>query len=176
MPPRQPLEVRYSQPFHLCLAVIGIGLVGGFGLYSLVLAPEPVRSELNPQNLTIAGICAAGLIYYAVRSIFMLLNRQPQVVVNRDGVWLGFGRGVQLGWHDIHWTRLKGLRPVLQLGITPQLFPGMRVSIWNLDDNLTAVQGAGSAVGIRGNGLDTTTREIHEAMLKWRPATPDGPT
>jgi hypothetical protein len=35
------------------------------------------------------------------------------------------------------------------------------------DDYLTAVPGAGSAVGIRCAGLDTRARDIHAALDAW---------
>src|SRR5262245_52591647 len=140
MAPRAPLEVRYSQPFHLTLAVIGIGLVAEFAAYGLFFATDDVRGQMMGESLPIVALSAIGLLYYAVRSIIMLRDRRPQVLINGNGIWLGFGRGVQINWQDIHWMRLKGLRPVLQLGIAPHLFPTMRVSIWHLDDNLTAVQ------------------------------------
>ena len=161
---RSNLEVRFSRPFHLTLAAIGVTMVCAVGVYWL-MSPNPTGGEANQYWLIV--ICGAGLLYYTVRSIRYLFDKAPQVVIGREGIWLGFGRNVLVPWNDVQWVRLRGLRPVLQIGVSVELFLRLRVSMWNLDDNLSAVQGAGSAFGIRGNGLDTSTREMLAAIEAW---------
>lgn len=169
---RSPLEVRYSQPFHLTLAVIGFGITivaAGFWLLS-----EDRNGDRSSQFWLMA-ICAAGLLYYAIRSVRMIFDRRPQLVVDRKGIRLGFGRDVLIPWKDVQWVRTRGLRPMLQIGIPPETFVALRLSMWNLDDSLTPPQGAGSAVGIRGNGLDTSIADIATAIDQWNPHLKDHP-
>jgi len=162
----QPFEVRYSRPYHLALAVIGIGLVATAAIYLVAEA----GFELDRRgNLWLVGLCVFGLLFYAVRSLRLLADRRAQIVIGPEGVWLGFGRDVQLGWNEVHWVRLRGLRPVLQIGIPPSIHARLQLSLWHLDDNLTAVRGAGSAVGIRGNGLDRSTHDMQAAIEAWQP-------
>ena len=172
MPALQPLEVRYSRPFHLTLATLGIGLVAVAAFFALTAPPEAGVNNLRTENLMLIGACALALLYYAVRSIRMLRDPRPQVVAGPDGVRLEFGRGVLIPWQDVQWLRVKGIRPMVQLGIAPHWLAGLQLSIWNLDDYLTAIPGAPSALGIRCAGLDSTARDIHAALEAWRRAAP----
>jgi hypothetical protein len=100
----QTLEVRYSQPFHLCLATIGVSLVSAAGIWALTASPEAGLDKLPTENLLLIGASALALLYYAVRSIVMLRDRRPQIAAGPDGLWLGFGRFVLIPWRDVRTT------------------------------------------------------------------------
>ena len=64
------------------------------------------------------------MAYYVFVGISRYLNRRPQIVIDRDGIALGFGRDRRFAWDDIEWARLRrlALRPQLEIGIAPQAF------------------------------------------------------
>lgn len=169
---RQPLEVRYGRPFHLSIAMLGFGLVAFAGMYLLTAPPDAGLDKLRTENLVLIGASATALLYYALRSTMMLRNRIPQLAADRDGLRLRFGRDVLVPWQDIQWLRVRGIRPMVQIGLAPQHLAGLHLSIWNLDDYLTAVPGAPTAVGIRCSGLDTPARDIHDALAAWHRSAP----
>jgi GNAT superfamily N-acetyltransferase len=162
------LEVRHSQTFHITLAAIGMIMLVIAGLYGAAVLMGEAAAKERPGWLLL--ICAAALLYYVVRSVLRFRDRRPQVVVDKDGVRLGFGRNLLVPWDSIQWARVRGLRPSLQLGVDPEHFAQARVSMWNLDDNLTSVPGGGAAIAVRAAGLDTSMKTVLEAMHAWKPS------
>lgn len=162
------LEVRHSQMFHMTLAAIGLALLVIAGIYGVAALMGEATLGQRPSWLLL--LCVVAILYYVVRSILRFRDRRPQVVVDRDGVRLGFGRDLLVPWDAIQWARVRGVRPTLQLGVDPESFTKARVSLWNLDDNLTSVPGGGSAIAVRSAGLDTPMRAVLEAMHAWKPS------
>jgi hypothetical protein len=162
------LEIRHSQTFHLTLAAVGAVLLVITGIYGTALLTGEARLQERPSWLLL--LCAAAILYYVVRSVVRFRDRRPQVVIDRDGVRLGFGRDLLVPWDAIHWARVRGLRPTLQIGVEPEYLTKARVSMWNLDDNLTTVPGGGAAIAVRGAGLDKSMRVALDAIQAWRPA------
>jgi hypothetical protein len=167
MAKRERLEIRFSQTFHVTLAAIGIILPIAAVIWLLMNS-----DRLENGRLVWLGLCTAGLLYYAVRAILRLRMTGPQIVVDGKGVWLGFGRDVLLPWSDINLARPRGIRRTLQIGITPELFMRLHLSLFNLDDNLTAIPGGGVSVGVRFNGLDHPMRDAYDAIRTWKPGLP----
>lgn len=167
------LEVRYSGPFHLSVAAIGIGMAVVTGVWMLAHHEAAIGAGgASDGRILWVGLCAAALLYYAALSILKLRNRAPQFVVDRDGLWVGVGRDVLIPWSSIEWIRMRGIRPTLQIGVGPESLMKLRVSMWNLDDQLTSIPGAGAAFAIRGGGLDVPMRELADAISAWKPALP----
>lgn len=162
------LEVRHSQTFHMTLAATGMALLVIAGLYGAAVLMGEAALQDRPSWLLLA--CAAAILYYVLRSVLRFRDRRPQLVVDRDGVQLGFGRDMLVPWESIEWVRLRGFRPTLQMGVDPEHFTRARVSMWNLDDNLTSVPGGGAAIAVRSAGLDTSMRTVLEAMHAWKPS------
>ncbi|MBX3500126.1 MAG: hypothetical protein KF889_11830 [Alphaproteobacteria bacterium] len=171
MPKRERLEIRFSQTFHVTLAAVGIMLPAASALWVLANYDRMVGEE-SSGRLILLGLGAAGLLYYAIRSILRLRETRPQIVIDNKGIWLGFGRDVLLPWADIRLARPRGMRRTLQIGITPELFGRLNLSLFNLDDNLTAVPGGGASVGVRFNGLDRPMRDVYDAIRAWKPGLP----
>lgn len=166
---RERVEVRHSQPFHLTVAALGVSLVGAVGLWVLFADAGPSGEKFEHGRLLLLGLCGVALLYYSGRSVWMLLDRRPHLVIDRDGIWYGFGRELLVPWSDVQWARRRGVRGTLMVGVPVELYLQFRLSLWNLDDSLTAVPGAGNAVGLRGNGLDRSTRDILDAIFAWKP-------
>ena len=176
---KRRLEVRYSQPFHLTLAFIGFGLSIGAGLWLLIAGGLPVATEgANAGKpgfdgrLMLVLLSVAGLLYYSVRSVFMLRNRAPQLTIDRDGIVVGFGRDIHIPWNDVQWARVRGTRRTMQFGVSPEIFLRMRASLFNLDDPIAQVPGGGSAFAVRGGGLDASCNEMLDVVKAWRPTLP----
>ena len=162
------LEVRHSQTFNMTLAAIGMVLLVIAGLYGFALLLGEARAQGQPPWLLL--LIAAGLLYYVIRSVLRFRDRRPQVVIDRDGIRLGFGRDLLVPWDEVQWARVRGIRPALQLGVTPERFGKARVSMWNLDDNLASVPGAGPAIAVRAAGLDTSMKTVLEMIYAWKPS------
>ena len=168
---RERLEIRFSRTFHVSLAAIGFILPAIVGIW-LLANYDRLVVEGSAGRLVWLGLGAAAMLYYAGRSIAKLRETRPQLVIDSKGVWLGFGRDVLLPWVDIHLARPRGTRRTLQIGITPELYARLNLSLFNLDDHLTAVPGGGTSVGVRFGGLDRPMREVYEAMRTWKPGLP----
>jgi hypothetical protein len=119
------------------------------------------------------GVLAIAMIFYAWLGITRFINREPQVVIDRDGIALGFGRNRRFAWDDVQWVRLRRLsfRPQLQIGLVPEAFiaADLRLSMWNLDDGLRPLRGVPAAVLVRDNGLDTSAATMLDAVRAFRP-------
>ena len=150
----------------------------GYSLEDVARAEEVAMQGLHARiqdvgrrNLAwLLLLCAGALLYYVIRSIRHFRDRRPQVVIDRDGVRLGFGRDLLVPWESIQWARVRGIRPALQFGVEPEHFTRARVSMWNLDDNLTTVPGAGPAIAVRAAGLDTSMKTVLETMHAFKPS------
>lgn len=162
------LEVRHSQMFNMTLAAIGIALLVIAGIYGAAVLMGEAQIQGNSSWIMLLSVAA--ILYYVVRSILRFRNRRPQVVIDRDGVRLGFGRDLLVPWESIQWARVRGTRSMLQIGVTPEEATKAHVSLWNLDDNLTSVPGGGPAIGVRGAGLDTKMRTVLDSMRAWKPS------
>jgi hypothetical protein len=95
-------------------------------------------------------------------------SNQPQVVIDHDGIVLGFGRNQRFAWSEILWVRQRhlGFRPQLQIALVPEAFmrTDLRLSMWNLDDGLRPVRGSPAAVAVRDNGLDARASAMLDAV------------
>jgi hypothetical protein len=162
------LEVRHSQTFNMTLAAIGMVLLVIAGLYAIAAVMGETAPQRGPPWVLL--ICAAALLYYVVRSVLRFRDRSPQVVIDRDGIRLGFGRDLLVPWDSVQWVRVRGIRPALQIGVLPEHFTKARVSMWNLDDNLGTVPGGGAAIAVRAAGLDTSMKTVLEMIHAWKPS------
>jgi hypothetical protein len=108
-----------------------------------------------------------------VLGVSRIRNRQPQVVIDQDGIWLGFGRNTRFSWDDIVWVRLRrlALRPQLEIGLADQAFisANLRLAMWSFDDSLRPVRGQPTTVLVRDNGLDTRASAMLDAVKSFRP-------
>lgn len=152
------------------LAVLMVA-VAGFHLASQP-AKIPDATAADPRFVLYA-VLGAAMVFYAWIGISRFGNRQPQVVIDREGVVLGFGRNRRFAWSDIQWVRLRrlGFRPQLQIGIVPDAFvmADLKLSMWSLDDGLRPIRGVPAAVAVRDNGLDTRATAMLDAVKSIRP-------
>jgi hypothetical protein len=173
MPSAEPIQVRYGRLHNLSMAIVAIGMVAAALLY-FVTQPSPVPqvSTADPRSVLFA-VLAVAMAYYGYLGVSRSLNREPQVVIDRDGIALGFGRNRRFGWNDVQWVHLRRLafRPQLQIGLTPDAFlaADLKLSMWNLDDGLRPVRGVPTAVLVRDNGLDRSAAAMLDAIRAFRP-------
>src|SRR5260370_14769849 len=115
--------------------------------------------SMNDPRFVLFSLLALAMGYYVFVGISRYLNRRPQIVVDRDGIALGFGRDLRFAWDDIQWARLRrlALRPQLEIGIAPPAFiaANLRLSMWSFDDALSPIPGLPPAGLVRANGLHT---------------------
>ena len=169
----KPTEARYGALHNIGMAVVAaIMIVSAIVHFANNPTNAPTLSLHDPRFVLFA-VLATALGYYAYLGVSRYANRQPQVVIDRDGITLGFGRNRRLAWDDIEWVRLRRLamRPQLQIGLAPEAFVAadLRLSLLQLDDSLRPVRGMPAAVLVRDNGLDITASAMLDAVRAFRP-------
>jgi hypothetical protein len=167
------MEVRYGRLHNISMAVVATGMIG---TAVLNVARHPDRAPtLSPTDARFGLYLLLGLAlaFYAWIGLTRFANRAPQVVIDHDGMLLGFGRDRRFTWGEIEWVRLRRLAflPQLQIGLEPQAFvdANLRLSMWNLDDGLRPIRGVPAAVLVRDNGLDTRAAAMLDAVKSFRP-------
>jgi hypothetical protein len=167
------MEVRYGRLHNISMAVVAAGMIGAA---LLLMAQHPDRAprlSLDDARFALYLLLGAALAFYAWLGLTRYANRDPQVVIDRDGIALGFGRNRRFTWNEVEWVRLRrlALRPQLQIGLDPQAFvaANLRLSMWNLDDGLRPIRGVPAAVLVRDNGLDARATTMLDAVRSFRP-------
>jgi chorismate synthase len=155
---------------NISMAVVALGMVGAAAISPSIPRPRPpCRCKTRACVVRPAGDRHGSCL--ARRQ--PLINRKPQVIIDRDGIVLGFGRNHRFAWRDVEWVRLRrlGFRPQVQIGLVPAAFiaANLRLSMWNLDDSLRPVRGVPAAVLLRDNGLDTRSAALLDAVRSFRP-------
>lgn len=167
------VEARYSVLHNISMAAVSAGMVTAAIVYFVRNPANAPTLSLNDPRFVLIAMLAAAMAYYVYIGVSRYLNRTPQVVIDREGVFLGFGRDHRLAWQDIHWVRLRrlALRPQLEIGVAPEAFiaANLRLSMWNLDDGLRPIRGMPTAILVRDNGLDTTASAMLDAARTFRP-------
>lgn len=173
MAAQKPVEARYGLVHHIGMAVVSVGMITAAIVHFATNSNNAPTLSLNDPRFVVFALLAIAMGYYAFLGVSRFLNREPQVVIDHDGILLGFGRNRRLAWDDIQWVRLRRLamRPQLQVGIAPQVFmtADLRLSQWHLDDSLRPVRGMPSAILVRDNGLDVTSSAMLDAVRTFRP-------
>ena len=174
MTARQALEARYGSLHNAGMAIVSLLMIGSAIMHfaSGGSANAPTLS-LNDPRFVLFSVLAVAMAYYVYVGISRYLDRTPQIVIDHEGIALGFGRNARLAWDDIQWVRLRrlGFRPQLQIGIEPQAFlaADLRLSFFNLDDSLRPIRGMPTAILVRDNGLDTKATAMLDAVKAFRP-------
>lgn len=168
-----PVEVRYSRPHNASMAVLSLGMLVAAIVHYGVSPSRLSGLSLNDGRTVLFLLLAAAVGFYVWLGVRRYLERTPQIVIDRDGIALGFGRNRRFTWSEVQWVRLRRLafRPQLQIGLVPEAFVAaqLKLSAWNLDDALRPVRGTPAAVLVRDNGLDTSARAMLDAVKSLRP-------
>jgi hypothetical protein len=167
------LEARYGSLHNISMTVVAIGIVGAAILHFASNSANAPTLSLNDPRFVMFGLLSVAMAFYGWLGVRRFLNRQPQLVIDHDGIALGFGRNRRFPWNEIQWVRLRrlGFRPQLQIGLLPTAFVAadLRLSLWNLDDALRPIRGVPAAVLVRDNGLDKTASALLDAVRSFRP-------
>ena len=169
----KPVEARYGSFHNISMAVVSAGMIGVAILHFVNNPSNAPSLSMNDPRFVLFTLLALAMAYYVFVGISRYLNRRPQIVIDRDGIALGFGRDRRFDWNDIEWARLRrlALRPQLELGIAPQAFmaANLGLSMWSFDDGLRPIRGLPTAVLVRDNGLDTRASAMLDAVRRFRP-------
>ena len=167
------LQARYGALHNVSMAVVAIVMVGAAVVHFATTSANAPTLSLNDPRFVLFALLTIAMGFYGWLGVTRFLNREPQVVIDRDGIVLGFGRNRRFAWNDVHWVRLRRLafRPQLQIGLKPEVFVAadLRLSMWNLDDGLRPIRGVPAAVLVRDNGLDTSAATMLDAVRAFRP-------
>jgi hypothetical protein len=155
------------------MALLALAMIGAAIVYFAGGRADAPSLSPHDARFVLFVLMTGALGYYAFLGIARARNRTPQLVVDAQGVALGFGRNRRFAWHDIEWVRLRrlALRPQLEIGIAAPAFVAadLRLSMWNFDDALRPIRGMPTAVQVRDNGLDRTARAMLDAVRAFRP-------
>ena len=169
----KPVEARYGTLHNISMAVVSAGMIAVAILHFVNNPANAPTLSMNDPRFVLFTLLAVALAYYVFVGISRYANRRPQIVIDRDGIALAFGRDCRFAWADIEWARLRrlALRPQLEIGIAPQAFvaANLRLSMWSFDDGLRPIRGLPTAVLVRDNGLDTRSSAMLDAVRTFRP-------
>jgi hypothetical protein len=173
MAPPQAVEIRYGTLHNVSMALVAAAMVA-IAISHFLAHPESAPTfSFRDQRFVLFIALAVAMLAYSWIGVRRALDRQPQIVIDRDGIMLGFGRNRRFSWNEIQWVRLRRLafRPQLQLGLVPDAFVAadLRLSTWNLDDGLRPIRGVPAAVLVRDNGLDRRASAMLDAVKGFRP-------
>lgn len=168
-----PLTVRFSALHNISMSVVSFGMIVVAVTHFMNNPANAPTLSFNDPRFVLFFMLAMALGYYVFVGLSRARNRAPQVVVDQDGIQLGFGRDRRFAWEDITWVRLRrmALRPQLELGIDGQALvaANLRLSMWSFDDSLRPVRGQPTTVLVRDNGLDTRAAAMLDAVRAFRP-------
>ena len=170
----KPVEARYGALHNLGMAGVAVAMIAGAAVHFFTGSDRvPVQSLLNDPRFALVAMLTLAMAYYLFLGVTRFADRRPQVVIDRDGIALGFGRNRLLAWDDIQWVRLRrlALRQQLHIGLTPEaiIAADLKLSLWNLDDSLRPIRGMPATVLVRDNGLDTQAAAMLAAVRAFRP-------
>jgi len=155
------------------MAVLAAAMTGISILHFVAGSGQVSSLTMNDPRFVLYVVLIAAMAYYAWVGFTRSRNPEPQLVIDHDGIALGFGRNRRFAWKDIMWVRIRrlGFRPQLQIGLLPEAFvqTDLRLSMWNLDDGLRPIRGAPAAVAVRDNGLDSRASTMLDAVRSFRP-------
>lgn len=173
MAPPRNVEARYGPAHNIGMALVAAAMVAvAIGHFMAHPEKAPALTFDDPRFVLFAALAVAMLTYsfIGVRRAF---DRAPQVVIDRDGIAVGFGRNRRFAWNDVQWVRLRRLafRPQLQVGLVPEAFVAadLKLSMWNLDDGLRPIRGVPASLLVRDNGLDVRASAMLDAVKAFRP-------
>ena len=173
MAARPTLTARYGRLHHLSMAAVSLAMIATAIVHFVHNPANAPTVSLNDPRFVLFALLALAMLYYVFLGVSRTLDRRPQVVIDHDGIQLGFGRDRRFGWDDILWVRLRrlALRPQLEIGLTDQAFiaANLRLSPWGFDDSLRAVRGQPTTVLVRDNGLDGKSSAMLDAVRSFRP-------
>ena len=169
----KPVEARYGAVHNIGMAVVAIVMIVAAISHFVTNPANAPTLSLNDPRFVLFAVLSIAMAYYIYLGFSRFANRQPQIVIDRDGIVLGFGRNHRFAWDQIQWVRLRRLamRPQLQIGLVPEVFVStdLKLSQWHLDDSLRPVRGVPAAVLVRDNGLDMTSAAMLDAVRSFRP-------
>ena len=169
----QPMKARYGTLHNISMAVVSLVMIAVAIVHFATNPTNAPTLSLNDPRFVLFFMLAIAMLYYVYLGVSRTLNRQPQIVIDRDGILLGFGRNRRFAWSDISWVRLRrlALRPQLEIGLADQAFieANLHLSTWSFDDALRPVRGQPTTVLVRDNGLDTKASALLDAVRTFRP-------
>ncbi len=169
----QPVTARYSTLHNGSMAAVSLGMIVVAIVHFIDNPANAPTLSLNDPRFVLFVMLAVAMLYYVVLGISRVRNREPQVVIDHDGIRLGFGRDSHFTWDDVIWVRLRrlALRPQLEIGLSDRAFiaANLRLSMWSFDDSLRPVRGQPTTVLVRDNGLDTKAAAMLDAVRTLRP-------
>ena len=167
------MEARYGRLHNISMAVLAIGMAAIAVLYLVRGYSQGAAAGPGDPRFMLYLVLVTAMAFYAWLGFSRFANREPQLVIDHDGIVLGFGRNRRFAWKEIQWVRVRrlGFRPQLQIGLAPEAFvlANLRLSTWSLDDGLRPVRGTPAAVAVRDNGLDTNASAMLDAVKSFRP-------
>ena len=170
--PAKSIEARYSVFHNVSMTLVAFLMVASGAFYVGGSSNAPAAS-INDPRFVMFILLGIAMAYYGTIGLRRALDRTPQVIIDADGIALGFGRNKRFAWNDLQWVKLHriAIRPSLQISLTTEAFLGanLSLSMWNLDDPLKSIRGMPTAFALRDNGLDTRAASLLDGVRRFRP-------
>ena len=120
MAAQKPVEARYGLIHNIGMTVVSALMITAAIVHFATNSNNAPTLSLNDPRFVVFALLAMAMGYYAFLGVSRFRNREPQVVIDRDGILLGFGRNHRIAWDDIQWVRLR------RLAMRPQRRPEKR--------------------------------------------------
>jgi Ni/Fe-hydrogenase subunit HybB-like protein len=125
MAPPKVVEARFGATHNISMALVAVAMVAiAIGHFMANPDKAPTLSFNDPRFVLFAALAIA-MLTYTFLGIRRAMNRAPQVVIDRDGIAVGFGRNTRFKWSDIQcavspsapncrsaWCRKRSSRPI----------------------------------------------------------------
>ena len=102
----RPIEARYGRLHNIGMTIVAAAMVALAVMHLAAQPPQAFTLSLTDPRLVLYVMLGAAMAFYAWLGLMRFANREPQVVIDRDGILLGFGRNRRFTWNDIEWVRL----------------------------------------------------------------------
>ena len=80
------------------MAVVAIGMVGAAILHFATNSANAPTLSLNDPRFVLFALLAVAMVFYGWLASRASSTVEPQVVIDRDGIVLGFGRNRRFAW------------------------------------------------------------------------------
>jgi hypothetical protein len=99
----KPVEARYGALHNISMAVVSLGMIAVAIAHFVANPANAPTLSMNDSRFVLFAMLALAMSYYVFVGVSHYLDRRPQVVIDRDGIALGFGRNRRFAWDEIGW-------------------------------------------------------------------------
>ena len=92
MSAQKPVEARYGRVHNIGMAVVAVVMIVGAVVHFATNSTNAPTLSLNDPRFVLFFVLAVAMGYYVFLGVSRFMNREPQIVIDGNGILLGFGR------------------------------------------------------------------------------------